>query len=91
LCIDCRFEELKETKPKIEEEDQFIEYFENTWISDRCHFDRSLCNIFDQYLSRTNNISETYNHQINGQVIAPNSNVYKILDVLRKQETLIGN
>ncbi len=44
------------------------------------------------HLSRTNNISETYNHQINGgQVIAPNSNVYKILDVLRKQETLIGN
>jgi hypothetical protein len=63
-------------------------------MSDRCHFDRSLYNIFDQYLSRTNNISETYNHQINGQVIqviAPNSNVYKILDVLRKQETLIGN
>jgi hypothetical protein len=56
-----------------------------------CHFDRFLWNIFDQYLSRTNKISETYNHQINGQVIAPNSNVYKILDVLRKQETLIGN
>jgi hypothetical protein len=39
LCIDCRFEELKETKPKIEEEDkkidQFTEYFENTWISDQ--------------------------------------------------------
>ena len=32
-----------------------------------------------------------YNHQINGQVIAPNSNVYKILDVLRKQETLTAN
>jgi len=54
-------------------------------------FDRSLWNIYDQYSSRTNNINETYNHQINGQVIAPNSNVYKILDVLRKQETLIAN
>ncbi len=32
-----------------------------------------------------------YNHQINGQVITPNSNVFKILDVLRKQETLTGN
>jgi hypothetical protein len=75
LCIDCCFEELKETKPEIEEEDkkidEFIEYFENAWISDRYRFDRSLWNIFDQYLSRTNNISETYNHQINGQVIAP--------------------
>ena len=93
--IDCCFEELKDTKPEIDEEDkkieQFIEYFENTWISDQCHFDRSLWNIYDQYSSRTNNISETYNHQINGQVIAPNSNVYKILDVLRKQETLTAN
>ena len=93
--IDCCFEDLKETKLEIEEEDkkidQFIEYFENTWISDQCHFERSLCNIFEQYSSRTNNISETYNHQINGQVVAPNSNVYKILDVLRKQETLTSN
>ena len=54
-------------------------------------FDRSLWNIYDQYSSRTNDISETYNHQINGQVIAPNPNVYKILDVLRKQETLTAN
>jgi len=66
---------LKETETEIEE------YFENKWISDQFRFDRSLWNIFDQYSSRTNNISEAYNHQINGhQVIAPNSNVYKILD-----------
>ncbi len=32
--------------------------------------------------------SMSYNHQINGQVIAPNSNGYKMLDMLRKQETL---
>jgi hypothetical protein len=44
-----------------------------------------------EYPSRTNNISETYNRQINGQVIAPNSNVYKILDMLCKQETLTAN
>jgi hypothetical protein len=84
LCIDCCFEELKGTKPEIEKEDKKIDQFD--WS-----IDRSLWNIFDKYLSRTNNISETYNHQKNGQVIAPNSNVYKILDVLRKQETLIGN
>ncbi len=63
---------MKETETEIEE------YFENKWISDQFRFDRSLWNIFDQYSSRTNNISEAYNHQINGQVIAPNSNVYKI-------------
>jgi hypothetical protein len=71
--------------------EQFIEYFENTWISDQCHFDRSLWNIYDQYSFRTNNISETYNHQINRQVIALNSKVYNILHVLRKQETLTAN
>ena len=31
----------------------------------RCHFDRSLWNIFEQYSSRIDNISQTYNHQIN--------------------------
>jgi hypothetical protein len=80
---------LKETKPEIEAEDKKL--INSLNILKIRHFDRSLWNIFDQYLSRTNNISETYNHQINGQVIAPNSNVYKILDVLRKQETLTGN
>ena len=33
----------------------------------------------------------SYNHQINDQVIAPNSNGYKMLDMLRKQETLTAN
>jgi len=80
----------KETKPEIEEEDKKL--INSLNILKIRHFDRSLWNIFNQYLSRTNNISETYNHQINGgQVIAPNSNVYKMLDVLCKQETLIGN
>jgi len=35
--------------------------------------------------------SMSYNHQINGQVIAPNSNGYKILDMLRKQKILTAN
>ena len=33
----CCFEELKDTKPEIEEENKKSE-----WISDQCHFDRSL-------------------------------------------------
>ena len=40
------------------------------------------------YSSRTNNISETYNHAINGQVMSSKSNVYKILDITKNQETL---
>ena len=29
-----------------------------------------------------------YNHKVNGQVISSKSNVYKILDVVQKQEAL---
>ena len=68
--------------------EQFIKYYENTWIKPSCHFDRSVWNIYDQYSTRTNNISETYNHQINGHVMNPNSNIYKIMDVVKKQEAL---
>ena len=38
-----------------------------------------------------NLFSENTNHQINGQIFAQSSNVYKILDMLRKQETLTAN
>ena len=87
--IDECFDELKDSTPSIENKnavDLFIKYFENTWIKENCHFDRSIWNLYDQYSSRTNNISETYNHKVNGQVMSANSNIYKILDLLRKQE-----
>ncbi len=45
-------------------------------------------NLWERYSSRTNNLSETYNHKINGQVISSKSNVFKVLDVLQKQEAL---
>jgi hypothetical protein len=65
-----------------------LEYFADTWINETCHFPRDLWNMFDVYSSRTNNISETYNHAINGQVMNSKSNVFKILDLTQKQETL---
>jgi hypothetical protein len=85
------YDELKDSTPSIENKnavDLFIKYFENTWIKENCHFDRSIWNLYDQYSSRTNNISETYNHKVNGQVMSANSNIYKIIDLLRKQEAL---
>jgi hypothetical protein len=48
--------------------DEFVEYFENTWLIEKCHFDRKDWNLWERYSSRTNNLSETYNHKINGQV-----------------------
>ena len=58
---------------------KFCDYMNNTWIKDKCLFPRSSWNLFDEYSSRTNNISESYNHQINGQVDSANFNVYKVL------------
>ena len=83
---------MTESKPDLGEHnfllEKFIEYFEDTWISATCHFPRDLWNMFDIYSSRTNNICETYNHAINGQVMNSKSNVFKILDLTQKQETL---
>ena len=90
--IDEVWEEMIESKPDLGEHnfllEKFIEYFEDTWISATCHFPRDLWNMFDIYSSRTNNICETYNHAINGQVQCPKSNVFKILNLTQKQETL---
>ena len=73
---------------KLYKLEKFVKYFEDTWIGDKCHFPRQYWNMFDVFSSRTNNISETYNHQINGQVMNAKSNVYKVLDLTQKQETL---
>jgi len=92
--IDECWVELKDDYPIETETDKidlFIKYFETTWLNHNCQFDRSIWNLFDQYSSRTNNICETFNHKINGQIMSANSNVYKILDLLKKQETLTAN
>ena len=91
--IDEVWEEMKDSRPDLNDLnskklDEFVEYFENTWLNEKCHFDRKDWNLWDRYSSRTNNISETYNHKVNGQVISSKSNVYKILDVVQKQEAL---
>ena len=90
--IDEVWEEMIDSKPDLGEHnsklEKFIEYFADTWFNETCHFPRDLWNMFDVYSSRTNNISETYNHAINGQVMNSKSNVFKILDLTQKQETL---
>ena len=66
-----------------------VVYFENTWIKQSCHFDYSQWTLFDNYSSRTNNISETYNHKINGKITSSDSNVFKVLDMVQDQDSLI--
>ena len=57
-------------------------------INDTCHFSRLTWNLFGEYSSRTNNICESYNHQLNGQVQSSKSNIYKIVTLTQKQESL---
>ena len=49
---------------------------------------RYFWNMFHVYSSRTNNICESYNHQVNTQIISSKSNVYKVLDLTKKEESL---
>ena len=68
--------------------EEFIEYYNSTWIKPGCHFDREIWNIFKEYSSRTNNISETYNHKVNSSIISSHSNIYKVLDLVKNEECL---
>ena len=68
--------------------DQFIDYFRRTWLNDKCHFSRKIWNLYGEKSSRTNNICESYNHQINGKIISSKSNIYKVITVVQKAESL---
>ena len=68
--------------------EEFIEYFDSTWIKDGCHFNKEIWNIFKEYSSRTNNICESYNHKVNSGIISAKSNIYKVLDLVKKEECL---
>ncbi len=44
------WEEIKDTRPDLSDlnskkPDQFIEYFEDTWLNEKCHFDRKDWNL----------------------------------------------
>jgi len=51
-------------------------------------FPRSIWSFHNDDKTRTNNISETYNHKINGKITAKNTNIYKVLDVVQAEEML---
>ena len=46
------------------------------WLSETALFPRSIWNFHNDDKTRTNNISETYNHKINGKITAKNTNIY---------------
>ena len=48
-------------------------------LSETALFPRSIWNFHNDDKTRTNNISETYNHKINGKITVKNTNIYKVL------------
>ncbi len=60
-------------------------------MSEQATFHHSIWNFHNDEKTRTNNISETYNHKINGKVTSKNTNIYKILDVVKAEEMLAFN
>ena len=78
--VDEVWEEMLASKPVLggiddEKVDQFVDYFEKTWLNENCHFPRSSWKLYKEYSSRTNNISERFSHQMNGQVLSAKSNI----------------
>ena len=51
-------------------------------------FDRTIWNFHNCSSNRTNNISETYNIRINGQVVKPKPNIFNIADTIKNEENL---
>ena len=70
---------------------QFLAYLEKTWVgteSTKAWFDRSIWNFHDYISNRTTNISESYNKIINSKISRPNQNIFCLIDLVKKEETL---
>ena len=68
--------------------EKFISYLDDTWFKENFIFNKSIWNLHDDLSTRTNNISETFNHKLNNQVSIKNSSIYKIIDVIQREELL---
>ena len=67
---------------------KFISYLNNTWFKEDSMFKKSTWNLHEDLTTRINNISETFNHKLNNQVSIKNSSIYKIIDIIQKEEML---
>ena len=100
LCIDDideAYEELKSDLPDLssdienEKFKQFLAYLEKTWVGTertKALFDRSIWNFHDYISYRTTNICESYNKRINSKISKPNPNIFCLIDLVRREETL---
>ncbi len=87
--IDDCWEELQEDDDLGDELEnkkfeQFREYLYSTWLSETALFPRSIWSFHNDDKTRTNNISETYNHKINDKITPKN---YKYILSLRRRSS----
>ena len=77
--------------PDLPRINELVEYLENTWISPTALFKRELWNHWDTKEIRTNNTCEGYNNRINRMTSAKNPNIFKVIELFRKEEILASN
>ena len=98
--LDACWNELVDTKPDVPLINEFINYFNMTWMNveraatnedqavANAHFSRDVWNFHDRsHEFRTNNTSETYNHKMNGHLEKAHPNIYRMLDLLQEEES----
>ena len=96
---DC-WDELVDTKPDVPLIDEFINYFNITWMNveraatledlavANAQFSRDVWNFHDRsHEFRTNNTSETYNHKMNGHLEKSHPNIFRMLELLQEEES----
>ena len=67
---------------------ELIDYFKRTRIDHDALFIRELWNFYDSFDIRSNNVSEGYNSRLSKKVTAPDTNIFKIVNICKKEETL---
>ena len=74
------------TAPNIPNIDDFITYFEETWLVE--NFPRSLCNMYymDTSSPRTNNHVEGWHNKLKRVVRKAHPNVYELIEVFQHRQ-----
>lgn len=78
-------------KPDLPRIDELIQYLKNTWIGNNSTFKRELWNHWETESIRTNNICEGYNNRLNRLTTGNNPNMFKVIELFKREEALAAN
>jgi hypothetical protein len=85
------YDEILNCKPAITNKDlrssvqRYLNYFENQWLNDNYI---KIWNHFDTDGPRTNNYNEGYNNRLNKLCGSGHPNLYKFINILKREESL---